>query len=60
MTGYSWRKPSRCGANKGCVELAADGSQIAVRDSKDPHGSPILRYSRTAFAEFVAFVKAVY
>lgn len=31
--------------NNGCVELAADGDSILLRDSKDPDG-PVLQFTR--------------
>jgi hypothetical protein len=33
-----WRKPARSGSNGNCVEIAATGTAIAIRDSRDPHG----------------------
>ncbi|MFD0686614.1 DUF397 domain-containing protein [Actinomadura fibrosa] len=40
----AWRKSSYSGSNGGdCVELAgADGSVVAVRDSKDPDGAVLV------------------
>jgi hypothetical protein len=47
----TWIKASRSVASGACVELAADGELIALRDSKDP--SRVLRFSR---AEMCAFL----
>ncbi|TDC55565.1 DUF397 domain-containing protein [Actinomadura sp. KC345] len=39
----TWRKSSRSGSSGGsCVELAQAKDRVAVRDSKDPHGSILL------------------
>ena len=35
-----WRKARRCGSGA-CVEVARDGDQILVRDSKDPQAAPL-------------------
>ncbi|HKT03002.1 MAG TPA: DUF397 domain-containing protein [Rugosimonospora sp.] len=54
-----WRKARRStGANTGCVEVAANLIGVtAVRDSKNPDlGALVLR--RSAFATFLADVKA--
>ena len=49
-----WRKSSYSGNGGGnCVEVAANMSgNVAVRDSKDPHG-PVLTVSRDDWASFI-------
>ena len=53
----AWRKSSYSSSNGQCVEVAATGSGIAVRDSKNPHG-PVLVYTRAEIAAFLAGAKA--
>lgn len=54
----SWRKSSHSGSEGGdCVEIAERGAQIAVRDSKAPHG-PVLAFPATAFGAFAAAAAA--
>ena len=36
QSGLTWIKASRCHATNACVELAAAGEQIAVRNSQRP------------------------
>jgi Domain of unknown function (DUF397) len=50
-----WRKSSRSGAN-GCVEVALDPSEVAVRDSKDQDG-PVLRFNAHEWEAFLAGVR---
>lgn len=50
VTALVWRTP--CNHNA-CVQVAADGDLVAVRDSKHPNG-PVLRFDRGEFAAFVA------
>ncbi|MFF5715960.1 DUF397 domain-containing protein [Streptomyces buecherae] len=54
-----WRKSSYSGDNGGnCVEVAPGfPGVVPVRDSKDPNG-PALAFSSSAWAAFVAGVKA--
>jgi len=51
-----WRKSKRSGVG-GCVEVAfLDGHQVAVRDSKDPHGS-VLVFSSAVWKEFLVALR---
>lgn len=57
LTGARWRKSSHSGAVGNCVELAPiDGGDIAVRNSRDPHG-PALIYTSDEMAIFVTAAK---
>jgi hypothetical protein len=54
----SWRKSTRSNPSGNCVELArlADGSGIAVRNSRDPQGLALL-YTREEIAAFILGVR---
>ncbi len=50
----TWRKSSRSGPNGGnCVEMAAIGEIVAVRDSKNPDDGH-LTFSGTAWSAFLS------
>ena len=55
VQGFEWRRSSVC-ANNQCVEAAADGAWVYLRDSKTPDGA-VLRVTRDEFAAFTAGVK---
>ncbi|GAA4683960.1 hypothetical protein GCM10023324_43010 [Streptomyces youssoufiensis] len=59
LSAAMWRKSSYSGNNGGnCVEVAPGfPGVVPVRDSKDPNG-PALAFSSSAWAAFVAGVKA--
>jgi hypothetical protein len=52
-----WRKPARSGSNGNCVEIAATGTAIAVRDSRDPHG-PRLAFTPAQWRAFTGRLRA--
>ncbi|QKW07869.1 DUF397 domain-containing protein [Streptomyces sp. NA04227] len=48
----TWRKSSYSGNTGGeCIEIAAQPCQIAIRDSKNPHG-PVFTIGAAAFTAF--------
>ena len=49
-----WRKSSKSGSGQ-CVEVATDGEQVFIRDSKDPSGA-VLAFDRCAFKDFITHV----
>jgi hypothetical protein len=53
----SWRKSSRSTHSGNCVEVAQyPGREVAVRDSKNPAGAPIV-FAAQDWAGFVANIK---
>jgi Domain of unknown function (DUF397) len=54
-TTLRWRKSSHSSSN-GCVEVALDADEIAVRDSKDRDG-PVLRFTAHEWGAFLAGVR---
>ncbi|OMI33332.1 DUF397 domain-containing protein [Streptomyces sparsogenes] len=57
--GTAWRKSSYSSSQGGeCVECAALGRGIAVRDSKNPDG-PRLRFTATAWHAFLDYATSM-
>jgi hypothetical protein len=52
----NWRTSSYSGQTSSCVEIAAVGKAIAIRDSKDRAGTA-LRFGAAAFQAFVTAVR---
>lgn len=51
-----WRRSRYSGSNGNCVETAATGQAVAVRDSKDPEG-PRLVFKASAWRAFAATLR---
>lgn len=57
MTGASWRTSTYSGSNGGeCVEVAARGGDVLLRDSKNRQG-PVLRVSPAAWRKFASQIQ---
>ncbi|MEH0973231.1 DUF397 domain-containing protein [Micromonospora sp. CPCC 205546] len=58
LTLAQWRTSSRSVGNGNCVEVAAVGDRVAVRDSKDRPG-PVLAFPAPAWHAFVDGIDGV-
>ncbi|MFC5754299.1 DUF397 domain-containing protein [Actinomadura rugatobispora] len=56
LDGVRWRKSGRSGGNGQCVEVAALGGHVGVRDSQAPAAGHLV-ISRAVFADVVARIK---
>jgi Domain of unknown function (DUF397) len=56
LPGADWRKSRRSYTGDNCVEVAAIGRSVAIRDSKDP-GVGRLAFTRNAWSAFAGRVK---
>lgn len=52
-----WRKSSYSGGGQDCVEVAAVGGTVAVRDSKDPDGGRLVLSPR-GWAQLAAVARS--
>ncbi len=52
----AWRKSTRCGSSA-CVEVARDGGDYLMRDSKNPD-QPALRFGQAEWEEFLGQIQA--
>jgi hypothetical protein len=55
LSRATWRKSSLSATN-GCVEVALDPAEVAVRDSKDRNG-PVLHFNAHEWEAFLAGVR---
>jgi hypothetical protein len=57
QTDLEWRKSSDSATSSECVQVALDGTDRLVRDSKDPNG-PLLRFTSAEWKAWLVGVKA--
>jgi hypothetical protein len=57
--GYrAWRTSSYSGNGQDCVEVAPAGPRVLLRDTKDHGSGPVIAFSATQWAAFLAEVAA--
>lgn len=56
IDALAWRKSVRSGRQGNCVEFAVAGDGVAVRNSRDPHGT-VLALPAADLASFLTAVK---
>ncbi|MFJ8578415.1 DUF397 domain-containing protein [Micromonospora sp. NPDC093277] len=56
LSGATWHKSTRSGANGNCVEVAQLTHAVALRDSKDTAG-PALMFAPEEWAAFIEGAK---
>ena len=54
----SWRVATHTGGQGNCVEVGRSATTIAVRDTKDRDGGPVLRFPPTAWLAFTGHLKS--
>jgi hypothetical protein len=56
MKSVVWVKSTYSGYNGSCVEIAATGERVLVRDSKDPAG-PVLAFTPDGWRVFLVSLR---
>ncbi|HLI37325.1 MAG TPA: DUF397 domain-containing protein [Streptosporangiaceae bacterium] len=54
---FAWRVATYTGGQGNCVEVGKSATMIAVRDTKDREGGPVLRFSPPAWRAFIQRLK---
>src|SRR3954468_16928205 len=54
----AWRTSSYSGNGQDCVDVAPAGSGVLIRDTKDHGSGPVIAFSATQWAAFLAEVAA--
>lgn len=52
---HTWVRSTLC-ATADCVEVSAEGGEVAVRDSKERH-APLLHFDRMVWGAFLAGIR---
>ena len=53
-----WRTATYTGGQGNCVEVGMSATTVAVRDSKDRDGGPVLRFPPSAWQAFTRQLKS--
>jgi hypothetical protein len=53
-----WRVATYTGGQGNCVEVGASSTVVAVRDTKDRDGGPVLRFDPSVWRAFMERLKA--
>jgi Domain of unknown function (DUF397) len=53
-----WRVATYTGGQGNCVEVGGSSTVVAVRDTKDRDGGPVLRFEPSAWRAFMESLKA--
>jgi len=54
----SWRKSSRSSGTGNCVEVAEAGRLVAIRDTTQDGGGPVLEFTKIAWQTFLVEAKS--
>ena len=54
---FGWRVATYTGGQGNCVEVGRSATMIAVRDTKDREGGPVLRFDPSAWQAFTKHLK---